>query len=280
MKCCSRSANWRAMVIWTSFSSDSWFHGPGPFCSVSAYIRDASGAVTSVKGVRLNICDVAWHPPHTKLARKILAETVQSIQSEKIKSQRINGNEWRKTRIIRINIRFDSPKWIFADEIFLDIPATEPWFDQWRETFLSVQPPTDHEFTRHFLSCLIVLSSSDPNPLDTANALTRKVQTMQSQLPPKLPKWFTVDTLNCYVLLHDRGHSDLTTWVFVSSTTNGIPFQFLLAFSAVHNKHSKHWNWLLAKGNVFCSKSIHNKRLHPTTVLTHGWSSYVDRPKM
>lgn len=45
----------------------------------------------SVKGVRLNICDLGWQAPHTKLARKILAETVQSFQSEKIKAQRING---------------------------------------------------------------------------------------------------------------------------------------------------------------------------------------------
>lgn len=97
-----------------------------------------------------------------------------------------------------------------AEEIFLDIPVAEPWFDQWRETFLSVQAPSDHEFTRHFLSCLIVLSSSEPNPLDTANALTRKVQAMQNVTPPKLPKWFTTDTLNCYVLLHDRSNSDLT----------------------------------------------------------------------
>lgn len=58
---------------------------------LSAYFRDATGAVTSVKGVRLNICDVGWQAPHTKFARKILAETVQSIQSEKIKSLRING---------------------------------------------------------------------------------------------------------------------------------------------------------------------------------------------
>lgn len=98
----------------------------------------------------------------------------------------------------------------FAEETILDIPVAEPWFEQWRETFLSVQAPSDHEFTRHFLSCLIVLSSSDPNPLDTANALTRKVQTMQNATPPKLSKWFTSDALNCYVLLHDRSNSDLT----------------------------------------------------------------------
>lgn len=96
------------------------------------------------------------------------------------------------------------------DQTYIDIPTAEPWFDLWRETFLSVQFPSDHEFTRHFLSCLIVLSSSDPNPLETSNALTKKLQMMQNVTPPKLPKWFSTDVLNCYVLLHDRSHGDIT----------------------------------------------------------------------
>lgn len=87
----------------------------------------------------------------------------------------------------------------------------EQWFEQWRETFLTVQFPADHEFTRHFLSCLIVLSSSDPHPLDSAQQLTKQVQLMQSLAPPKLPKWFsTTDVLNCYVMLHDGCHGDIS----------------------------------------------------------------------
>lgn len=76
---------------WTPIQNPKSRCNRNPFYSVSAYFRDAVGAVTSVKGVRLNICDVGWQPPPTKLARKILAETVQSIQSEKIKSHRVNG---------------------------------------------------------------------------------------------------------------------------------------------------------------------------------------------
>lgn len=91
----------------------------------------------------------------------------------------------------------------------------EHWFEQWRETFLTVQFPADHEFTRHFLSCLIVLSSSDPNPLESAQHLTNKVQMMQNVTPPKLPKWFAnTDLLNCYVMLHDGCHGDISKWVF------------------------------------------------------------------
>lgn len=59
--------------------------------SAKAYFRDASGAVNSVKGIRLNICDVAWRAPPLKVARKILNETVTGIQSEKMKSRQIDG---------------------------------------------------------------------------------------------------------------------------------------------------------------------------------------------
>lgn len=91
----------------------------------------------------------------------------------------------------------------YTDQFSIDIPFSDPWFEQWREIFLSVQSQSDHEFTRHFLSCLIVLSTNDPNSLETANVLTRKIQMMQNITPPKIPKWFTSDALNCYVLLHD-----------------------------------------------------------------------------
>lgn len=58
---------------------------------IVAYIRDANGATTSVKGIRLNICDVNWRPPQTILARKMLTDTVTATQSERSKSVQING---------------------------------------------------------------------------------------------------------------------------------------------------------------------------------------------
>lgn len=92
----------------------------------------------------------------------------------------------------------------------IDVPTSEPWFEQWREIFLSVQSQSDHEFTRHFLSCFIVLSTSDPNSLETAQSLTQTVEKMQNVTPPKVPKWFTTDALNCYVLLHDPSQGNVT----------------------------------------------------------------------
>lgn len=82
----------------------------------------------------------------------------------------------------------------------LDIPLSVPWFESWREMFLNVQFPSDHEFTKHFLACMIVVSTADDNPLD-------KIQQMAAQLhqstPGKLPKWFNNNALRYYILIYD-----------------------------------------------------------------------------
>ncbi|XP_002095589.2 trafficking protein particle complex subunit 8 [Drosophila yakuba] len=159
-----------------------------PFAKLpnDAHFRDVSGTSVSVRGLRLNFCDVDWRPPQTILARKMLNESVTNAHND-------------KTRLATI-----------AD-IDLELPTSEPWFEQWRETFLTVQFPADHEFTRHLLSCLLVLSSADPQIVETAHKLGQRVQQMQSITPQKLPKWFhPTEVLNSYVVLHEASQGDLS----------------------------------------------------------------------
>ncbi|XP_055602225.1 trafficking protein particle complex subunit 8 [Uranotaenia lowii] len=158
-----------------------------PFLKLSsdAHFRDTAGTSVSIKGLRVGVCDVNWRPPQTILAKKMLNESVNSAVGEKVRGVQLE------------------------DGTFVDIPTAEPWFEQWRETFLSVQFPSDHEFTRHLLCSLIVVSSIDVNPLEVAGQLTKKLQMMQSITPPRLPKWFANDSLNCYVMLHDGCSGDI-----------------------------------------------------------------------
>uniref|UniRef100_A0A1B0B6W0 Trafficking protein particle complex subunit 8 n=1 Tax=Glossina palpalis gambiensis TaxID=67801 RepID=A0A1B0B6W0_9MUSC len=151
-----------------------------------AQFRDVLATSVSIRGLRLNFCDVDWRPPQTVLARKMLNESVTNAHSSKTKVLNING-------------------------VNLELPDGVPWFEHWRETFLAVQFPADHEFTRHLLSCLIVLSSGDPNVVETAQKLTQRVHQMQSVTPQKLPKWFQPnDVLNSYVILHEGSQGDLS----------------------------------------------------------------------
>lgn len=172
-----------------------------------AYFRDTTGASHSIKGIRINVCDVDWRPPQTMLARKMLTEAVTTVQCERTKQIRIDG----LIKIILFNSLQVVNLCLFADKTHIDVPIQENWFHLWRETFFTVQFPTEHEFTRHFLGCLIVLCSSDANPLESAQQLTGKVQMMQNVTPSKLPKWFAqTDLLNCYVMLHDACQGDIS----------------------------------------------------------------------
>ncbi|SPP76613.1 trafficking protein particle complex subunit 8 [Drosophila guanche] len=159
-----------------------------PFAKLpnDAHFRDVSGTSVSVRGLRLNFCHVDWRPPQPVLARRMLNESVTNANND-------------KTKVVTV-----------AD-IDLELPSSEPWFEQWRETFLTVQFPADHEFTRHLLSCLLVLSSADPQIVETAHKLTQRVQQMQSITPQKLPKWFQPnEVLNSYVVLHEANQGDLS----------------------------------------------------------------------
>lgn len=39
----------------------------------------------------------------------------------------------------------------------LTIPENTPWFTKWRTTFLQTQNVSDHEYTKHFLGCILTL---------------------------------------------------------------------------------------------------------------------------
>ncbi|XP_012154048.1 trafficking protein particle complex subunit 8 homolog l(3)76BDm isoform X2 [Megachile rotundata] len=153
-----------------------------PFCKLNTegHFKDPQGNSISVRNLRLFVQDVNAHPPEPSIARKMLNEAVSSATCEHTTSVRIGTTE-------------------------LDIPVSVPWFEAWREMFLSVQFPSDHEFTKHFLACMIVISTAEDNPLE-------KIQTMGAQLqqsiPGKLPKWFNNNTLRYYILVHDTLQDD------------------------------------------------------------------------
>ncbi|XP_033300815.1 trafficking protein particle complex subunit 8 isoform X2 [Bombus bifarius] len=153
-----------------------------PFCKLNTegHFKDPQGNTISVRNLRLFIQDVNAQPPEPSIARKMLNEAVSSAMCEHTTTIQIGTTE-------------------------LDIPVSVPWFEAWREMFLSVQFPSDHEFTKHFLACMIIVSTVEDNPLE-------KIQNMGAQLhqniPGKLPKWFNNNTLRYYILVHDTLQDD------------------------------------------------------------------------
>ncbi|OXU20674.1 hypothetical protein TSAR_003364 [Trichomalopsis sarcophagae] len=153
-----------------------------PFCRLNTegHIKDPQGTTVVIRSLQISIKDVNYSPPEPNVARKMLNESVNSTFNE-------------RTTIVR------------TGSIDLDVPVSVPWFEAWRDTFLSVQFPSDHEFTKHFLACMIVVSTMDDNPLE-------KIQQIGAQLnlsvPGKLPKWFNNNALRYYILVHDAIQDD------------------------------------------------------------------------
>lgn len=119
--------------------------------------------------------DVNFRPPQPTLARKFLNASVSAASET------------------RTQTTHD-----------LETPVATPWFETWRETFLQVQHPSDHEFTKHFLACILVVSSKDNNPIETMNHLNQTLNHIQNMAPNRLPKWFCSNILRYYVLVHDN----------------------------------------------------------------------------
>lgn len=90
----------------------------------------------------------------------------------------------------------------------IDIPSSTPWFESWRDTFLQVQFPSDHEFTKHYLSCMFVISSTDKDPIQVIVQLMQSVMQVHNINPTKMPKWFSKDTLFYYIMLHENLNGD------------------------------------------------------------------------
>ncbi|KAI8438483.1 hypothetical protein MSG28_010978, partial [Choristoneura fumiferana] len=141
-------------------------------------IREPSGGVCVIKNWKLIVRDVHWKPLPPTEARKQLNNAVLYNYNDKTVLLEIDGHKF-------------------------DVPQSTPWFDAWRETYLEVQFPSDHEYTKHFLSCIIVGTTLDDNIVDTFNSLNQQYAQLQNVTPPKLPKWFNQGVLKSYLLLHD-----------------------------------------------------------------------------
>ncbi|CAB3370693.1 Hypothetical predicted protein [Cloeon dipterum] len=153
-----------------------------PFCTLpgDAHIRDPSGALLSVRpGLRMCLQYASWEPPAPPLARKWLNEAA---------SLHPNPND-----IITVE----------AGNQTVEMPAKTPWFEAWRNVFLQVQYPSDHEFLKHYLACIIVVSSEDPDPVACVQSLWSACTANSGNNPHQLPKWFFSPALQYHVLLHD-----------------------------------------------------------------------------
>ena len=56
-----------------------------------------------------------------------------------------------------------------------------PWFEAWRDLFLKLAYPGDHEFLKHYMACIYVVSTSHLDPLDQYHKLMLQHQQLHQQ---------------------------------------------------------------------------------------------------
>ncbi|KAM9307992.1 trafficking protein particle complex subunit 8 [Gastrophryne carolinensis] len=159
-----------------------------PFCRLSTevHMRDPNNQPHVIKNLKIAISNIVTQPPLQAGIRRLLNDVVSS-------SQPAEGLV---------------PNVITAGDYDLNISASTPWFESYRESFFQCMPASDHEFLNHYLACMLVVSSHEPEPVEQFLKLSQEQHRIQHSTDYSYPKWFTPNTLKYYVLLHDVSSSD------------------------------------------------------------------------
>lgn len=154
-----------------------------PFSRLTSevHMRDPNNQLHVIKNLKIAVSNIVTQPPQPGAIRKLLNDVVSG-------SQPAEG--------LVANV-------ITAGDYDLNISATTPWFESYRETFLQSMPASDHEFLNHYLACMLVASSSEAEPVEQFSKLSQEQHRIQHNSDYSYPKWFIPNTLKYYVLLHD-----------------------------------------------------------------------------
>ena len=145
-------------------------------------IKDPEGANHSISSLSLAFQDFQKDPTKT-VGPRLLADTVASVTEEPLVSRAFPSRSLQ-----------------------LEAPGFTPWFDSWTKIYLQSLPSVEHEFLRHHIGCVFVVSSNAKDPLEQLRNLIQtqhKVQHERSSSGMSYPQYFTTNALKYYVLLHD-----------------------------------------------------------------------------
>ncbi|EGW04823.1 Protein TRS85-like, partial [Cricetulus griseus] len=150
------------------------------------HMRDPNNQLHVIKNLKIAVSNIVTQPPQPGAIGKLLNDVVSG-------SQPAEGSV---------------PNVISAGDYDLNISATTPWFESYRETFLQSMPASDHEFLNHYLACMLVASSGEAEPMEQFSKLSQEQHRIQHNSDYSYPKWFIPNTLKYYVLLHDVTSGD------------------------------------------------------------------------
>ena len=137
-----------------------------PFARLSSdvTIKDPDGVNHAIANLSLTFQDFGKDPSKA-IGPRLLNETVASITEEPLVSRAFPNRA-----------------------VQLEAPGFTPWFDTWTKLYLQSIPCVEHEFLRHHLGCVFVVSSNvKEDPIEQLNNLVqnqRKVQHEKANANP------------------------------------------------------------------------------------------------
>ncbi|KYO26172.1 trafficking protein particle complex subunit 8 isoform C [Alligator mississippiensis] len=182
-----------------------------PFCRLTSevHMRDPNNQLHIIKNLKIAVNNIITHPPQPGAIRKLLNDVVSVSQpAEGLVANVITAGDY-DLNISDRSIKASVPWYSNWKETLMELntstfyTATTPWFESYRESFLQSMPASDHEFLNHYVACMLVVSSSEPEPVEQFLKLSQEQHRIQHSSDYLYPKWFIPNTLKYYVLLHD-----------------------------------------------------------------------------
>ncbi|XP_039189439.1 trafficking protein particle complex subunit 8 isoform X2 [Crotalus tigris] len=182
-----------------------------PFCRLTSevHMRDPNNQLHIIKNLKIAVNNILTQPPQPGTIRKLLNDVVTVSQpAEGLLANVITAGDY-DLNISDHSVKASVPWYSSWKDTLMGLntstfySATTPWFEAYRESFLQSMPASDHEFLNHYVACMLVVSSSEPEPVEQFLKLSQEQHRIQHSNEYSYPKWFIPNTLKYYVLLHD-----------------------------------------------------------------------------
>ncbi|XP_065441503.1 trafficking protein particle complex subunit 8 isoform X13 [Chrysemys picta bellii] len=182
-----------------------------PFCRLTSevHMRDPNNQLHVIKNLKIAVNNIITHSPQPGGIRKLLNDVVSVSQpAEGLVTNVITAGDY-DLNISDRSVKASVPWYNNWKDTLMELntstfySATTPWFESYRESFLQSMPASDHEFLNHYVACMLVVSSGEPEPVEQFLKLSQEQHRIQHSSEYAYPKWFIPNTLKYYVLLHD-----------------------------------------------------------------------------
>ncbi|XP_025029705.1 trafficking protein particle complex subunit 8 isoform X2 [Python bivittatus] len=182
-----------------------------PFCRLTSevHMRDPNNQLHVIKNLKIAVNNIITQPPQPGAIRKLLNDVVTVSQpAEGLLANVITAGDY-DLNISDHSVKASVPWYSSWKDTLMGLntstfySATTPWFEAYRESFLQSMPASDHEFLNHYVACMLVVSSSESEPVEQFLKLSQEQHRIQHSNEYSYPKWFIPNTLKYYVLLHD-----------------------------------------------------------------------------